>query len=73
MGRVSPGMAGGAVLISSMSRVRARVTRREAGRWRVTVMASGVYAMGAGQAANDGFAGDGAVFVVVVQVGVEVA
>ena len=45
MGRVSPGMAGGFALISSVSSSRARATRGERGRWRVTVIASGVYVM----------------------------
>jgi len=45
MGRVSPGMAGGFALISSSRRSRARAMRREAGRWRVTVIAAGVLVM----------------------------
>ena len=45
MGRVSPGMAGGVALISSVSKARARATRRERGGSRVTVIAAGVYSM----------------------------
>ena len=45
MGRLSPGMAGGVVLISSMSSARARVTRAEPGWSRVTVIAAGVQVM----------------------------
>ena len=42
MGLVSPGMAGGVWLISSMSRARARATRGAPGLWSSTVMACGV-------------------------------
>ena len=45
MGRVSPGMAGGFALISSVSSSRARATRGERGRWRVTAIAPEVYVM----------------------------
>ena len=45
MGRVSPGMAGGLALISSISRVRARATRSDGGCSRVTVIAAGVGVM----------------------------
>ena len=42
MGRVSPGMLGGAALISSISRVRARATRGAAGVSSSTVIWRGV-------------------------------
>src|ERR1035441_6516295 len=42
MGRLSPGMAGGVWLISSMSRARARATRGSPGGSRATVIAAGV-------------------------------
>ena len=71
MGRLSPGMAGGVWLISSMSRARARAMRGWPGVSRVTVMACGVKSMVPAEAADDGLAGDGAVFVVVAQVGVQ--
>jgi hypothetical protein len=73
MGRVSPGMCGGPALISSARSSRARATGWLRGRSRVTVIVGEVAGDGAGEAADDGFAGDGAVFVVVAQVGVEVA
>ncbi|HUK72335.1 MAG TPA: hypothetical protein VLW50_26800 [Streptosporangiaceae bacterium] len=72
MGQVSPGMAGGVALISPVSRVRAPAMRGAPGCSSRTVLAPGVEVMVPGQAADDGFAGDGAVFVVVAQVGVEV-
>ena len=73
MGRVSPGMAGGVALISSMSRSRARAMRAGGGLLEGDGDRGGGAGDGAGQAADDGLAGDGAVFVVVAQVGVEVA
>ena len=45
MGRLSPGMAGGVALISSMSRFRARATRVEPGWSSSTVIAAGVQVM----------------------------
>ena len=71
MGRVSPGIRGGTALTWSMSRARARATRGSAGRWRVTLTVFGGEGDDPGGAADDGFPGDGAVFVVVAQVGVE--
>ena len=73
MGRLSPGMAGGVALISSMSSARARVTRAEPGWSSWDGDRGGGPGDGAGQAADDGLAGDGAVLVVVTEVGVEVA
>ena len=73
MGLVSPGMAGGVWLISSMSRARARATRGVPGLSSSTVIRPRGVGDGPGQAADDGLAGDGAVFVVIAQVGVEVA
>src|ERR1035437_5853264 len=88
MGRPSPGRAGGRGLISARSRGRARATRGWPGRARGTVMFLGVEGMGAaegggvvlgrvgdgaGEPADDCLAGDSPVFVVVLQVGVEVA
>ena len=55
-----------------MSRARAPATRGSAGRWRVTLLEPvGGEGDDPGGAADDGFPGDGAVFVVVAQVGVE--
>jgi hypothetical protein len=71
MGRWSPGMAGGVVLISWMSSARARAMRGARGCSRWTVIAGGDEGDGAGQAADDALAGGGAVFVVVAEVGVE--
>ena len=45
MGRVSPGMDGGWVLISPVSRARARAARGSPGGSRVTVIAAGVQVM----------------------------
>ena len=45
MGRLSPGMAGGVALISSMSSARARATRAEPGWSSWTVIAAGVQVM----------------------------
>ena len=45
MGRLSPGMAGGVALISSMSSARARATRVEPGWSSWTVIAAGVQVM----------------------------
>jgi len=42
MGRLSPGMAGGVALISSISSARARATRAEPGWSSWTVIAAGV-------------------------------
>ncbi len=73
MGLVSPGICGGVALIWSMSRARARATRGRGGRGD----GDGDRFRGEGdeasRAADDGFAGDGAVFIVVARVGVELA
>src|ERR1039457_4832503 len=45
MGRVSPGMAGGVALISSVSSARARATRAEPGWSSWTVIAAGAQVM----------------------------
>ena len=68
MGRVSPGICGGTALSWSGSRARARATRGSSGRWRVTVIVSGAKGM---SRPVPRMTGDGAVFVVVAQVGVE--
>ena len=71
MGRVSPGMAGGVALISSMSRAEGAGDAGGAGLFEGDGDRGGGPGDGAGEAADEGFAGDGAVFVVVAQVGVE--
>ena len=71
IGLASPGMAGGVWLISSISRARARATRGVSGLWSSTVIRSGAWGDGPGQAADNGLVGDGAVFVVVWPVGIE--
>ena len=65
-------MAGGVVLISARSRARAMRGVSRAGRAGRVIAAEGA-GDGVGQAADDGLASDSAVFVVVAQVGVEVA
>jgi hypothetical protein len=73
MDRLSPGMADGSGrwLISSMSRVRARAMRGLGGSFEGDGDGGGGEVDDAGQAADDGLAGDGAVFVIVAQVGVQ--